>query len=305
MKNTASLILSVLLGAVFLFSGIVKLFPVDFFESDLYTTGFVPWILTPLLARIIIGIELMAGIFLIFNLHFNKKLYLFCGLLLLIFTTQLLIQMLLHGNQGDCGCFGRVLPMTPAQGILKNIALAGILIILYNFNEISLKLKRPYLFFLIPAAISIAVPFITAPILISSHQPGMTGTPLPLDLLYNSEKNKAPESDLRKGKWVIAYFSLTCPHCKIAANKLQAIKNAYPEIPVYMVLNGDTEKLEPFLKETRSEKVPHSMFTGADDFVKMSTTSLPAIFLVNNSVIENRLDYVELSPSVVREWLIH
>ena len=98
-------------------------------------------------------------------------------------------------------------------------------------------------------------------------------------------------------------MSLTCPHCRKAAYRLHIIKKNHPELPIFMVLAGREENEKSFFKETKSKDVPYMMFHNEKHFIEMAGETVPAIFWVNNSIIERKSNYFQLDPSVMQEWL--
>jgi thiol-disulfide isomerase/thioredoxin len=52
-------------------------------------------------------------------------------LMLFIFSVHLSYEIASSGNSGNCGCFGSLLPMSPAQALIKNIIGMGLLVVLY------------------------------------------------------------------------------------------------------------------------------------------------------------------------------
>jgi glutaredoxin len=111
--------------------------------------------------------------------------------------------------------------------------------------------------------------------------------------------------DLRKGKHIIAFMSLTCPHCKKAAYLLQIIYHEHPELPIYMVLQGPEQLKQKFFDETHAEHVPYILFGHTDDFMNMAGTSVPSILWVNNGVPEYKsvYAYYQLDPKFMEEWV--
>jgi hypothetical protein len=62
--------------------------------------------------------------------------------MLAVFSVHLIIEILTGGNQGNCGCFGALLPMTPLQALIKNLLSIGLLLfILIKFSD-SINEKR-------------------------------------------------------------------------------------------------------------------------------------------------------------------
>jgi len=126
---------------------------------------------------------------------------------------------------------------------------------------------------------------------------------LPLDLLYEAEQEKKPAVDLRQGKHVIAYLSLTCMHCRIAATKMQIMYKKNPSIPFYFVINGNPEKLAAFFEETHAASIPHSLFLGPEKWIRMAGISLPVIMLVENGMVKKKFNGMELNQADIEAWL--
>lgn len=131
-KNTIVWILRVFMFALFVFSAVAKLVPVWAFEKQLVDLGFVDWCQAPILARLIIALEIALGIA-ILQPHYLKRIVLPATMFLLVaFCIHLVIEMVKHGAMsGNCGCFGQLIPMTPLEAFVKNILTLGILVYIY------------------------------------------------------------------------------------------------------------------------------------------------------------------------------
>ena len=97
-------------------------------------------------------------------------------------------------------------------------------------------------------------------------------------------------------------MSLTCPYCRIAANKMRIIKDRNPNIPFYFVLNGYREMLTPFFEDTRATNIPYCILLGRS-FVMLGGTRMPSICLINNGIVEKKVDYFHLNQSQIEKWL--
>lgn len=297
--------LSVLLGAVFIFSGYTKLYPIEPFEYTFVDIGIFNWQLSPFVARLMIGLEFLIGVLLVLNvsLRFTYKL----GIAVLVFfCIYLLALMYLTGNKGNCGCFGSYIVMTPLQALIKNMVMLVLFFVLYRFHEgWKLKHKLRYLI-LLPFLASFAFPFILNPVELTYSESYLNKPEdtfdLPMDSLYNNASLNVPPRELSKGKHVITFMSLSCGHCKIAANKMRIMHERNPEIPFYMVLNGDEKKLSEFFEATHTQDIPHCMLLGKN-FVYLAGLDLPRIYLVNNSVVEFDLDYFVMDQKEIEAWL--
>jgi hypothetical protein len=126
---------------------------------------------------------------------------------------------------------------------------------------------------------------------------------VPLELMYDSTQTKKPGIDLTKGKHIVAFLSLTCPHCRIAAKKLYVIHKKNPDIPLYFALNGDKELLPDFFEDTHTASIPHSLFLGPDKWLKVAGFSLPNIMYLNNSIVRQKCNGAEIEQEDMEKWL--
>jgi hypothetical protein len=305
MKKIFFIFLSILLGVIFIFSAYVKLFPVELFEMTFVDLGIANWYIAPFVARIMIAIEFFIGFLLLFNLYLNKfTLRLTIGVLI-AFTIYLSGLLLIEGNSGNCKCLGNFIIMTPLESVIKNIILIILSLIIYKFYK-GITWKYSKIFFYIIIITSVALPFIINPVDINiskkNSNDAIVNYKLNLDVLYNNPKVVEPCMDLRKGKYIIAFMSLTCPHCRIGAYKLHIIKKRNPDIPIFFILNGDNNNLKSFFDETKASDIPYTILLGSD-FVKMSGLNLPAIYWVNNGIVLKKTKYIYLDQKEIEDWL--
>lgn len=304
-KNILFGVLCILLGAVFIFSGYTKLYPIEPFEYTFVDIGIVNWQLAPFISRLLIGLEFLIGTLLVLNVNLKKFTYKLGIAVLLVFCVYLILLIFFSGNKGNCGCFGSTIVMTPLQALIKNIIMLALFGVLYKFHPgLELKDKKKYLLVL-PFLAAFAFPFILNPVELNYSEAYLNKPEdhfkLELDSLYSSAK-PVPPNALSQGKHIIAFLSLTCKHCRIAANKMRVMHERNPEIPFYFVLNGEDKYLKPFFEHTHTEAIPHTMLLGRN-FVFLAGTSLPTIFLVNNSMVEHDIDYMVMDQDEIEKWL--
>jgi hypothetical protein len=297
--------LAIACGAVFILSAVTKLFPIEPFEYTFVELGITNWKLSVFAARFFIGFEFACGGLLILNLwlkRFTIPLVLFT---LVFFIGYLILQIIHYGNNGNCGCFGTAFIFTPLQGIIKNIVLLAIATFIYIFHpNFSFRFMKPITLVLVIAAF--VLPFILNPYDYDAalkNYSGQLNYKIDLDTLYHSPEVPMPKAELRQGKWIVAFMSLTCPHCRIAAKKLHIMKLKNPNLPIYMFLNGKEEYLKPFFDDTRATNIPWSLFNGHSLFIKIAGPAVPQIDWVNNSVVENKSNYVMLEQADIEAWL--
>lgn len=294
------------MGGVFIFSAYTKLYPIEPFEYTFVDLGISNWQLAPFIARLLIALEFLIGVLLILNILLRKLTYKLGAITLVIFCIYLILELLISGNKGNCGCFGTTIYMSPLKALLKNIAMLAIFIALYIFHEgFNFGKFSKYIVATLIAA-SIALPFILNPVQLDYAESYLNkpenNFKLPLDTLYNNATLATPPKELSKGKHIILFFSLTCSHCRIAAKKVRTINKLNPAIPFYMVLNGKEEKLKEFFDDTHTENIGHCMLKG-HSFIYLGGLSLPIIYLVNNSVVEHVVDYIHLDQQELEKWL--
>lgn len=309
LKKLTAILISIGLGLIFIYSGWSKLDPViETFEFTFIDIGIGNWYTAPVIARLLIGLELFLGILLVLNYQLKKFTLPFTIGLLLFFIIYLVVQIAVSDNaDGNCGCFGERLKMTPLQAIIKNIIMiAGALVVYKLYEGWRIKFNGLLLSFL--AVTSLVVPYILNPVdysYTSNNMEEKVNYPFELDLLYSPEdssKVEIPKTDLRKGKHVVAFLSLTCHHCRIAAKKFRLIKRNNPELPVYFILNGDKEDLPEFLADTKAENIPYSFCLGKT-FVQLSSAHLPRIYYLDNGIVVKKADYFELNQYKIEEWI--
>lgn len=126
-------VLRFIVSALFIFSAISKLIPsIAAFEHQLVVQEITNICFAPILARFVIAAEFFLGIAFLQN-HYFKKFILPAMMLMLIgFCLHLGYQIYLSGDNGNCGCMGDLIPMTPSQALIKNTITLGILIYIFT-----------------------------------------------------------------------------------------------------------------------------------------------------------------------------
>ena len=307
LKRIIAIILSIIVGSIFIYSGYTKLFPViETFEFTFVELGIANWYTAPFIARLFLGLEFFVGCLLILNYQLKKITIPITIILLSFFTIYLIIQIFVSGNNGNCGCFGEHLKMTPLQAIIKNAIMFGLLFIVYFIYE-GWKIKYNSLLLSFVGVTLILTPFIINPIdynYTSNNLDEKVNYPLALNLLFqpeDSSKVEIPKVDIRKGNHVVAFLSLKCPHCKIAAKKFRLIKKNNPQISIYFILNGQKSDYYNFIEETKADNIPYSFCLGKT-FVKLASFRLPRIYYLYNGIVFRKVDYLELNQYEIEAW---
>ena len=122
----------ILLATLFIFSAITKLLSLPFFDGlvaelligkDYYNHSDALWY-TQVLTRVLISAELVLGIAVLQESFLKKIIIPAIEIMLLLFTLHLFYESLTHENgfiDGNCGCFGDIIPMNNLESIIKNV----------------------------------------------------------------------------------------------------------------------------------------------------------------------------------------
>lgn len=154
--------LRILVFILFLLSAIAKLFPVWAFEKQLVDLQLFTWCQAPYFARFIIGVEIAIGFAILQNNLIKRLIIPATILLLLAFCIHLSIQIYQFGAMnGNCGCFGQLIPMTPLEALIKNIITIAILVYLYR--NVTENIPRKWLIPVSLFVVSQAVVFLFFP----------------------------------------------------------------------------------------------------------------------------------------------
>ncbi len=305
LKKAPFIVLSILLGAVFIVSALTKLNPIEQFEYTFVDLHVANWQTAPFIARLFISLEFFIGGLLVFNIKV-KTTYKIAAASLLMFSVYLVGLLVVVGNKGNCGCFGNYFYMTPWQALIKNAIMLGLILLLYRYHS-GFSFKRVNILFYVLLIVSLVLPHILNYVDFGYSQTYLfkheADYKLELDSLYSQAQVNTPPQSLRTGKHVIAFMSLTCPHCRIAAKKMKIFKARNPAISIYFVLNGDPKLLTPFFEDTKATSIPYCLLLGRN-FIFLAGLEMPAIYLVNNSIVEKKLpDYFHLDQHEVEKWM--
>lgn len=296
------LLLTLGLAAVFIYSALSKVYSLEPFSwsfMDLLPVGLTT---AGIIARIFIGFEFLIGAFLLAHLFLKSFTYKATLAFLGVMCLYLLFLLIKEGNNGSCGCFGEWIYMNPLQSLFKNLGMMALIVALMIWYPAKGMQGQTFYLAAFLGTASFVTPFVLSPVAIYGSGE-MVSEPIDLSPLYTTQAQPEPNVDLRTGKHIVAYFSLTCPHCKKGAYLLQIMHRQYPELPLFMVLNGNPNQLNEFFEETKSKALPHTFLSDLEAFKSMAGEYVPSIYWINNSIIERKTYFTEINPAEVKEWL--
>jgi hypothetical protein len=285
--------LTIITGALFLYSAYTKLFPIQSFEYTITGSLHIPSTIAAIAARFFTGIEAGLGALIILHIFGKHKWVLKSAfLLLVVFSLYLAWLWIKEGNNVNCGCFGDAIWMSPATSLIKNAVLLVVTgLLISSHRGIPYKwahLSAPVFLISVLAAIYIFIPTFT--------RYKLDFTPIYAD------KNNGPSIDLTKGKHIIAFLSPSCIHCRRAAAKIHKMEQNDQSLPIYMIIGGATSDLTDFWKASNAQNDPHSRLD-TKPFMKYTGGVFPTILWVDNGWVEANTNYTDLDQVVIKKWM--
>ena len=273
---TLKLILRILIALSFLFSAYTKFIAPGYFEITLMDQGIAQSrLIAAYLTRFFIALEFFLGVLLLTPIYTRKT---------LVFTMGLLLAFSIHlsylwaiGSDENCGCFGKMIAMTPEESLLKNILLIALSGYLYRVTSVEKQNKA--------AVIALLFSLITG-----------VHTLLPLPNFEGnqfakfSHFEKKGRVDLTQGEQLVAVFNLDCEHCQEAATLLAKYTKENKGLPPVFVLyfkEGSTT-VDEFEQITQSH-FPYA-FIDVNDFFDLIGDSPPRLYYLNNANVVQHWD---------------
>ena len=283
MKNIL-LSIKILLGLSFLFSAYTKIIAPGFYELTMINQGinldrlYIAWI-----GRFMISLEILLGIAFLINLNIKKITSPATFVLLLIFTVHL-SYLVLSGNSENCGCFGEMIEMTPAESIIKNIILMFLTIFVFMKSTLKPFKVKP---FLIVGIISLGLTFSFAPIKQNND----------FQFKKFTHFEGAGVVDLAEGEKLIGVFNTNCDHCQEAATKLGTYKNENIP-PIYALFYNEIEEVGPKEFSAKTNTNYPYIVVGDDDFWNLLKNSPPIIYHLKDGKIIQYFDGEEIAERI-------
>lgn len=270
--------LRLLLGAVFIFSAITKLFSIGLFEIAIVEQGLLATreqAAYP--ARLLIAFELFLGTALFFPFYLKRFVLPLTLITLVAFTLLQSYQMAFGQETQDCGCFGETVRLSSGESLAKNIILLGLGIWLFKTTRAEKKN------IIVPASLAVA-----------SVATVLWLAPVHRDYDETFAKftqfEKAGRVDLTSGDKLVAVFDAGCEHCQEAAAELGALAAKsvnFPPIYVLM-LSENAEAVSAFAEKTATDYPYHLI--SAPDFFALIGNNPPRLYWLQDGKIRARWD---------------
>ncbi|NUO83729.1 hypothetical protein HUU05_26940 [candidate division KSB1 bacterium] len=272
------LLLRFMLAAVFLFSAISKLVSAGLFEIAIVEQGLAATreqAAYP--ARLVIALELFLGISLLFPYYLKRAILPLTMLTLAAFTLLQCYQLTLGEQTQDCGCFGKLLPMSSAATLVKNIFLLALSFVLFKITkEEKRKLGVPAL---------LAIGSGAAVLLLAPVRGDYENT-----FAQYTQFEGVGRVDLTSGDQLVAVFNADCDHCQETARELGALaeqSDNFPQIYVLMFSTHDS-LLAAFAQKTHTSYPYHLI--AENEFFNLIGNSPPRMYWLRDGKIKARWD---------------
>ena len=285
-----------IISFVFFLSAIAKLYPkpsyaLTSFEVHQLEPMGIPLEIAAYLSRFLIGIEFAIAILLLLPFFLRKIIIPATVLMLVVFIVELFYEIFSSGNQGNCGCFGTLIEMTPLEALIKNVISVGLLLGYYwldNKEEIlsfDLRSRAHFSAIFNVLTVSIFGVFLAAPI---RREAPTTAPVVPVEKtmedsvtaqkkdtavsvqLKNADTSKVvkplePKAvlsgfetlfpNINKGKQILCFFAPGCDHCRATAKAITALKKSNKQFPPVNIIFMDEEPelIPDFFKFAGSE----------------------------------------------------
>lgn len=285
-----------IISFVFFLSAIAKLYPkpsyaLTSFEVHQLEPMGIPLEIAAYLSRFLIGIEFAIAILLLLPFFLRKIIIPATVLMLVVFIVELFYEIFSSGNQGNCGCFGTLIEMTPLEALIKNVISVGLLLGYYWLDKkeeiLSFDLRSRAHFSAIFNVLTVSIfgVFLAAPI---RREAPTTAPVVPVEKtmedsvtaqkkdtavsvqLKNADTSKVVKPlepkkvlsgfetlfpNINKGKQILCFFAPGCDHCRATAKAITALKKSNKQFPPVNIIFMDEEPelIPDFFKFAGSE----------------------------------------------------
>ncbi len=296
-RRVLAIVATTILGGAFLISAGGKAGGAEAFGWTIYDWAGTSEPTAQSLAWFIVAAEALVGAAILLRVGLRRWALPAAVLMLLLFSAYLGLTLYREGNNGDCGCFGEWLEMSPAWALAKNAGLLLLCIPGCCGHRAVPKMRRVTAvigMFLLSGAM------VLTPYLISMRPKAPRR--INLSPLYSTDAVPMAPPGLEKGRHVVLFLSSSCGHCRAAAAQLGRWEAARPGLPVYFTLLADSADAVDFLVETNTARIPHSRMADNTVFKSMAGKFVPAILFLQDGVSLREVSYRRLTQQAIYTW---
>ncbi len=295
--NWIKVILRIFLGAFFIFSAYSKLDAIAPFDIYIYRSTFLTYDLATILARLVIGFEIIAAFSLLSKVGY-KVIWKLTLLFVLIMSGFLLWQFV-AGESDNCFCLGELMELSPEESLLKNAILIFALLLVKDLAP----LKVHWAIVGLAIVASILTPFIVSPpdiFLKGQFNPADHNQVALDDAISNGE---IPPRFI-KGKRLLSFYSMNCKYCKMSSERISALvdKHGINKAQIGILFGGTEGNPVDFFEETHSQFFDFSRLH-KDPFLKITKGRMPLTLLIDNGKVISEMNYLTIDEEEITRFL--
>lgn len=258
------------------------------------------WFSSPMIVRLLIGLELTAALLLLLGDRITRVAYILSLPLFFIVFDLGWETVVSEKRILDCPSCVVNSPGITLSVLCCFIALAYALL---RFKD-NTKLYRKW-FFIIAWFVVMPLPFIFNPIYPSDFKDTVANDPV---IISNWLKQKITstqtQDEMLQQNHVLGLFSAGCPHCQTAAKKLAVAREVNPNFPpVKIFFLGDREGVDYFFERSNTS-FDHYIVDDVEEFFRMSGNTLPAAVWVKDGAVVKRWSGYQFNYGIMaKDWI--
>jgi len=295
------LVLRLLIGGMFITTAIMKLLSIDNFEAYIYSFNIFSFLLSTVVARLIIMAEMLLGICLMSKMLYKYAWWL--TMLMLAGFTVFLIYVAIFRNDTNCHCFGDIIEVDPAHSIIKNVVTMVLMLFIRKEEDYQFKGKKWAL--VAAVAVSFIVPFCVFP-MDAVYNKFVS----PVDEVNNTTFEKIladstmADFDIHDGNYVVAVYASGCKYCKMSAKRMSLMmeQKQLDSSRFQILIWGDSLHIQQFREETNCEKYPWYVISPYDA-IDVVYGKFPTFILTRDGEVVQGVDYRGLDEKLLMEHL--
>lgn len=300
-KEIFKIMISSIIGGVFLFSAIAKLIHIDNFELYIYSFNIFNYNLTSFFSRGLVLFEMILGVFIILRVQYKYTWWL--TFMTMIGFTLFLSILAISGNQDNCHCFGSIVELTPLKSIGKNLVLIVLLALCYKVPELKFRFKNHIVIAL--SIVVFAIVFVVFPpdFLYNKFAPSDRQMD---EISFQALQNDSTIStlSLNEGKKIVAFYISGCGFCKLGMKKIDLIfaKYTLDKSQFNVIVAGKPGKaVQEFTAKTGIEGYPMVQVSkeSIPDFMKTIQGAFPTFLFLENGKIVKSVDFRGLNDNEI------
>lgn len=295
------LLLRILIGAFFITTAIFKLLSLDSFEVYIYSFNIFNYVLSSIVARLVIMAEFLLGGLLISKILYKQAWWL--TMAMLAGFTLLLVYIALFRHDTNCHCMGDIVQLNPVISIIKNIVTMALMLFVRKEEDYQFRGKVAVGVGLLVA--SFAVPFVLFPtdniyLAFSRQETKIDDKKMSFFL----QDSTAQSLNIPQGDFVIGFFSSGCQYCKQSARKLNTIvqNNQLDSSKVIFFIWGGEKSIQKFKEETETEGYQFSII-GPVEAIELVLGQFPTYVFSHDGKVEKAMDVRGLNERNVVEFM--